>query len=367
MEARIQQKITEIGRTLLVQEPLLGEVWLMLSKNISLEGDIALRYHPLEGFQLAIGPDLLQLSTEALFLLIKQQFIHLALGHWIKILLLPMDRYWIAVLQASGEEWLDMNKQSTPKSLLQWYEQIKRNETTGSIKSISETVKKRYRFWRTSDHQRGQAEAAYLKKYIQQQMTSEAACIGKSSILAFDLFLEELKDNPSMAWRKILRLFTNQTGTTYLRHTHHKISRRYGESPGLRKKRKPRLAILVDTSGSLSRADWRRFFTEIHRIKQNGADIYICEIDVTVRKVWKYHYGIPNQITGGGGTVFDIGLQYAVTEIQPDGIIYFSDGQGPIPEYKEAIPLLWVLTQDREGLPGQAIVMPKLILEANMR
>ena len=49
-----------------------------------------------------------------------------------------------------------------------------------------------------------------------------------------------------------------------------RISKRYGTRPGIKIKRYQRLAVAVDTSGSIKENDFVIFFNEIHSMWKQG-------------------------------------------------------------------------------------------------
>ena len=72
---------------------------------------------------------------------------------------------------------------------------------------------------------------------------------------------------------------------------------------------------------------------------------------------------MPKQIHGRGGTSFSPPIEFANQKLNPDAIIYFTDGFAPPPKDKSRYPILWVITtnglaKDSAGwkaLPGQKI------------
>lgn len=176
-----------------------------------------------------------------------------------------------------------------------------------------------------------------------------------------DLLLQSLK--PNINWRRILRLFTASSSRTRLKNTMRRPSKRYGTTPGIKIKHKQRLAVVVDTSGSVNQDELREFFGEIYYIWKQGVEIHILECDTIVHQHYLYDGSPPNEISGRGGTDFNAPIRLANEEIHPDAIIYFTDGLAPTPKVTSRQPILWLLTaeglkqEDWDKLPGRKVRM----------
>ena len=169
---------------------------------------------------------------------------------------------------------------------------------------------------------------------------------------------------PNVNWKKQLKLFTANAQTTYLKTTAKKVSRRYGTTPGLKLKRRQRLLVAIDTSGSVDTESLMTFFSEMYHIYKSGAEIRVVECDTQIGSVWDYRGTPPEGITGRGGTCFNPPLQYANDEFAADAIIYFTDGFAPAPSVKTKAPILWMVCANggcgleaMENFPGRAIKM----------
>jgi len=156
-------------------------------------------------------------------------------------------------------------------------------------------------------------------------------------------------------WREALSLFASSSASSRLSHSFMRISRRYGTSPGLRLKRRRRLLVAVDTSGSISPLQLRIFFDEIDAVRSSGASLAIVECDDEVRRSYEYEGGPPDGAAGGGNTAFEPVMRWLNEEAYADfdGLVYLTDGIGPPPETKPYCPVLWVLSEDaRDDAPG---------------
>ena len=173
------------------------------------------------------------------------------------------------------------------------------------------------------------------------------------------------KPEPTLDWRRFLRLFVGAGQRTFLQNTLRKVSRRYGTNPGLRIRNKHKLLIAVDTSASIADAELQAFFQEIQHIWRLGTEIFILECDTQINNAYIYRGTIPAVVAGRGGTHFDAAIEYANQQSNADAVVYFTDGLGPTPSLSCRKPLLWMISNGKQGrdeqnwehLPGRKISM----------
>lgn len=151
-----------------------------------------------------------------------------------------------------------------------------------------------------------------------------------------------LARNPVLNWRRALRLFANSSRRTSIKNTLRRPSKRYGTTPGIKIQPHQRLLVALDTSGSVDDEQLELFFVEVHHIWQAGAEITIVECDTEIKRQYRYQGTTPSNITGRGGTCFDMPIQWA-NQQQFDGTIYFTDGEASAPTIKSRKPLLWLI------------------------
>lgn len=159
-------------------------------------------------------------------------------------------------------------------------------------------------------------------------------------------------------WRRALRLFTESSARTFLRNTVRRPSKRYGTTPGIKIRRRQKLLLAIDTSGSITESDLKSFFNEIFHIWKRGADILVVECDQAIGSVYPFRGRLPEEISGRGGTRFDPPLQYANEKWLPDALIYFTDGYAPMPTVRPRYPVLWVVSST--GIPEKGSVFKEL-------
>lgn len=112
-------------------------------------------------------------------------------------------------------------------------------------------------------------------------------------------------------------------------------------------KERPRLAVLVDTSGSIGNEMLNRFMAEITAIARiTRAEMHVIVCDAAVTGVFKVREGQrPDmagiEFRGGGGTDFEPALNVAA-DLDVDAAVYLTDLQGPTGP-KRAFPVIWAV------------------------
>lgn len=162
-------------------------------------------------------------------------------------------------------------------------------------------------------------------------------------------------------WKRALRLFASSGYRTRIVATTRKRSKRFGTYPGIRIRRERRLAVVVDTSGSIGCEALAAIFAEIALIHRSGADVVVIEADATVQKVYPYRGLPPEGVAGGGGTSFDPAFRWLRHESRQrfDGCIYLTDGRADAPRVRPPCRVLWVVTAD--GRMGDHLMWGKSI------
>ena len=179
-----------------------------------------------------------------------------------------------------------------------------------------------------------------------------------------DSLIESRK--PKVDWRRALRIFATNSRRTYIFSTMHRISKRYGTRPGIKVKQFQKIAVAVDTSGSISDTDLGIFFTEIDAMYKQGAEIVVIECDAEVQRTYNYNGQLPTEVAGRGGTVFDPVFAFLRSNrlTHYDGCIYLTDGYADEPTIRPPCPLLWVITSNGDAGDhlrfGRIIKLPEI-------
>jgi predicted metal-dependent peptidase len=159
---------------------------------------------------------------------------------------------------------------------------------------------------------------------------------------------------PSLDWRRMLRLFVSTAADTFLKNTVHRPSKRYGTIPGFKIKPRQNVAVVIDTSGSISAGELALFDAELRHIHRAGARVEVLECDAEVQRVYPYRGRLPEGVKGGGGTNADPALARCNRSL-PDALVYLTDGFLPVPSVKPRYPILWMITPRGRALADDEI------------
>ena len=158
----------------------------------------------------------------------------------------------------------------------------------------------------------------------------------------------ELSDNkPRIDWRKAIQLLGNRSSVRNASMTMKRFSKRYGTRPGLRIsfKRNRRIAVAIDTSGSIDQRSMQEFLREIKGLESTGARIQIIECDCEVKGFYELEKSTQIKFMGGGGTLYDPVFEFINSSKELfDGCVYLTDGHAPAPKLKPKCKLLWVIS-----------------------
>ena len=151
-------------------------------------------------------------------------------------------------------------------------------------------------------------------------------------------------------WRAALQAFVARARAPV--HTWARPSRRFpelvGRVPGRiwapRPVLRPSLLVAIDTSMSMSERELAEIAKQLQLVSEH-ARITIAECDVEVTRVYPFE-GALATVKGRGGTDFRPVFEHSVGGLaHHDGVVFFTDGQGPFPETPPRVPVLWVLTK----------------------
>ena len=120
----------------------------------------------------------------------------------------------------------------------------------------------------------------------------------------------------------------------------------------------PQVAVVVDTSGSMSERELAQALIEIDGVLlatglREGVTVLACDADVAAtRRVLTSRNVV---LAGGGGTDMRVGLEAALAvRPKPHVIICVTDGATPWPEAPLGVPLIVACTQRAQVVPGWA-------------
>ncbi len=196
-----------------------------------------------------------------------------------------------------------------------------------------------------------EAEAEIIRRRVAQDIKSH----GRGKVPAhLDRWATE-KLQPKVDWRRVLassirRAIGEVTGMAD--YSYRKPSRRqsiYDKIllPSLRRP-KLKVAIIVDTSGSIYDRMLAQALAEIKQIIKNvGAEVTVLSVDARVHTIQQVFDPKKIKLVGGGGTDMRVGLEKAI-ELKPDVIIVLTDGYTPWPSEPPKVPVIVGLL-DKDG------------------
>lgn len=153
-----------------------------------------------------------------------------------------------------------------------------------------------------------------------------------------------------MDWRAALAMFAARARAPV--HTWSRPSRRFptrifevpGRSWAPRRNAEQRLLVAIDTSLSMTKQELEEIARQLVVLSER-AHVTIAECDVSVARIYPFAGRIEN-VVGRGGTDLRPVFAHAVLGAHDiDGVVYFTDGDGPYPKEPAPVPTLWVLTK----------------------
>lgn len=218
----------------------------------------------------------------------------------------------------------------------------------------------------TDEHRRGPAAGAQVavQNLIEEALRDQPEPSDPSLRLAGRhpaALIEQLSPGNAqrrpLDWRNALRMFTARHRAP--RHSYARPSRRFpgrvGEIPGRvytsREIEQPELLVALDTSASVDAATLDEIARQLAALSAH-ARFSIVECDALIHRVYRFT-GRLDAVMGRGGTDLRPPFDPAFLRAhRAQGLVYFTDGDGPFPEQPPALPTLWVLSGKLEFACG---------------
>ncbi|MEO7108987.1 MAG: VWA-like domain-containing protein [Polyangiaceae bacterium] len=177
--------------------------------------------------------------------------------------------------------------------------------------------------------------------------------------------IEELTGTTQVAetfvdWKTAIKMFVAKSRAPV--HTFSRPSRRFPDSIGIvpgriyspRVLARPSLLVAIDTSMSMTAHELGEVGRQLTKLAEH-ARVTVAECDTEITRTYGFD-GLLDDVAGRGGTdlrpVFDPKF---LGRMKTEGVVYFTDGEGPFPDSPPRVPVLWVLTKPREfGCPWGA-------------
>ena len=166
---------------------------------------------------------------------------------------------------------------------------------------------------------------------------------------------------PVFNWKKYFRRLIGTQISIDLKKTRKKESIRFPDSSAVKYRKKSKILVAIDTSGSVNDKELCDFFSEINHICKSNVDVDICECDTRIDRIYKYTGKWDGTISGRGGTSFDEPIRYFNEHHDYTTMVYFTDGYAPIPSIRvRNNQIIWVITSNgqHQDYPGHAIYIP---------
>lgn len=117
-----------------------------------------------------------------------------------------------------------------------------------------------------------------------------------------------------------------------------------------------RLAIVIDTSGSMSQVELAQGIAEVNGVLRSfsgGIDVYVISCDAGASSAQKINSAKSISLVGGGGTDMRVGIKGAL-EIKPEVsiIVVFTDGETPWPSSSPKTKVIAVITKNSPNPPS---------------
>lgn len=149
-------------------------------------------------------------------------------------------------------------------------------------------------------------------------------------------------------WQDILKRFCGFTRRDDRTTSMKRLNRKYpGIHPGVKKLYKPRIAVYVDESGSMSDDVLQKFFGELNSLSSQ-TDFYLYKFDAVVNDkdgfLWKKGKRMKINRENCGGTNFNAVTKHALKNKKNfDGYIVFTDGCACKPKPSHGLKRCWMV------------------------
>lgn len=161
------------------------------------------------------------------------------------------------------------------------------------------------------------------------------------------IYLDNLL-NPKLPWHQILRKYTNQLAKAD--YSFRRPNRRFFPDnylPSLHSETLMNIAIAVDSSGSVSDADFKQFVSEVYTIlkRLKPKEITLIQFDCSIKSIDKVTSPadlMKLKFTGRGGTDIEPVMEWA-DQHKPQLLLLFSDGEFYFRRTSYKPPMVWLI------------------------
>jgi predicted metal-dependent peptidase len=267
------------------------------------------------------------------------------------------------------ESWIMPDRYGLPtdKDSKWYYDNLKDNNQLNKelANGDYEEIAKSHSMW--EDLEGDSIAKEFLKDVIRKAKDNTSkdgwSDVGESIRESIDVFIEWMP--PKVPWGRAFRNFCASSEESVVEYTMSRISRRFGTRPGTRRRDLLSVAVIVDTSGSISDDELKLFFNEVRWVWKNGAIVHVFEADTDVKNDYKFNGKFTGEIAGRGGTCLETPLT-KVDKMRFDCIVYFTDFEANRISKKPRTPVMWVLSKPppKEEWPcnwGASIIIDSVV------
>ncbi len=364
------QKVSKTSIQLLLSDPFYGNFLIGIPKTFDHNmQSIGLGLGPSSKIMLLINPRFWsEAGEETKKGLIKHEILHLILGHFTTYDYYENRLLFHIAADLECNQFIPSNQlpstalraenfgfSETDQDAAFFYKKLKSlyaKKSTASLAPHYSEIKK-HRHWIIKEKfpsGRKKIIAYQIQKMLTQTIQSiEKATMASSGLpegLVEKISVDFIEQPALPKWYAQLHNFLASGTKTWLKNTLHRPSKRYGTVPGIKIRRKQKLLIALDTSGSIDQQALNEIFTVIELVRKQVGAVIIAECDFEIRKIYLFNGIIPEGIKGRGDTAYEPVINFANEQYQPDALIYFTDGFGTAPEITTRYPLLWIITSE---------------------
>ena len=167
-----------------------------------------------------------------------------------------------------------------------------------------------------------------------------------------ELLRNKKRPRPVADWKRFFRRYVGNEFTDQIRKSKKRMSKRFPDAAGNCHRRKARILVAIDTSGSVSMPEYREFFGQINTLRDT-TNFHILECDARIQHEYEYKRSPNEKLHGGGGTNFQPVIDYFIEHRKEyEALIYFTDGGAPIPNNTPK-DTLWLVSSKGNKEPGR--------------
>jgi len=182
----------------------------------------------------------------------------------------------------------------------------------------------------------------------------EKACgtIPGEMVGRIELLRNKKRPRPVADWKRFFRRYVGNEFTDQIRKSKKRMSKRFPDAAGNCHRRKARILVAIDTSGSVSMPEYREFFGQINTLTDT-TNFYVLECDARIQHQYEYKKKPNETLHGGGGTSFQPVIDYFIAHRKEyEALIYFTDGGASIPDNTPK-DTLWLVSSKGNQEPSR--------------